>query len=336
MLITAAGAAVAGTAAYYQPYGNYRTTPTTTLTERGYTGHHENRDIGLTYMNARYYIPGLGRFLTADTIVPSPTNPQSHNRYSYVLGNPLVLVDPRGHYPCFNAGPNEHCLDDPPPPVPGRVASAPIGPNASNDRIDLALDFIKRIGNYDWLLAELDFENWIYESGRLASPWWNAVNGYLLMSRFAALAIVEQGLDPTTLDLAPGVAEWIDFIHNPTEQNFWRAHNAALREGVRRADAAGFREMETTSEQEVIQTVLNNVYRIGDSCANGSSLTCWVTNQHTLKAGTVLYPHHYPALPTYAATMPRVGLLMVPDLIFWHFVTFAAPCNRSFTACEGP
>ncbi len=93
-----------------------RTSPPTTLTERGYTGHHENRDIGLTYMNTRYYIPGLGRFLTADTIVPAPANPQSHNRYTYVLGNPLVLVDPTGHYSCYTHGPNEHCTDAVNPP----------------------------------------------------------------------------------------------------------------------------------------------------------------------------------------------------------------------------
>ncbi|MCL4871428.1 MAG: peptidoglycan DD-metalloendopeptidase family protein [Anaerolineae bacterium] len=130
MLITIAGAVVAGASAYYQPYGNYRTTPPNTLTERGYTGHHENRDIGLTYMNARYYIPGLGRFLTADTLVPSPTNPQSHNRYSYVLGNPLVLVDPTGHASCYTHGQNEHCTDDtpmtPPPPRPQRPAVRPV------------------------------------------------------------------------------------------------------------------------------------------------------------------------------------------------------------------
>ncbi|MEM7799347.1 MAG: hypothetical protein AAF633_09170, partial [Chloroflexota bacterium] len=30
------------------------------LTERGFTGHRENREIGLTYMNARYYVPGIG------------------------------------------------------------------------------------------------------------------------------------------------------------------------------------------------------------------------------------------------------------------------------------
>ena len=37
------------------------------------------------------------RFLAADTIVPQPGNPQSLNRYSYVLNNPLRFVDPSGH-----------------------------------------------------------------------------------------------------------------------------------------------------------------------------------------------------------------------------------------------
>ncbi len=50
-------------------------------------------------MNARFYSPTSGRFLTADTLIPSPTNPQSHNRYSYVLGNAVNLIDPSGHYP---------------------------------------------------------------------------------------------------------------------------------------------------------------------------------------------------------------------------------------------
>ncbi|MCL4870169.1 MAG: RHS repeat-associated core domain-containing protein [Anaerolineae bacterium] len=93
------GSPVQGTTAHYLPYGDYRgNAPTATpLTERGYTGHHENREIGLTYMNARFYSPTSGRFLTADTLIPSPANPQSHNRYSYVLGNAMNLVDPSGH-----------------------------------------------------------------------------------------------------------------------------------------------------------------------------------------------------------------------------------------------
>ena len=35
--------------------------------------------------------------LSADTIVPDPTNPQSLNRYSYVRNNPVNFNDPSGH-----------------------------------------------------------------------------------------------------------------------------------------------------------------------------------------------------------------------------------------------
>jgi len=81
----------------YTPFGDYRTGEQGEITDRGYTGHHENRGIGLTYMNARYYLPGTGRFLSADTIVPDPVNPQQFNRYSYVNNNPLKFTDPSGH-----------------------------------------------------------------------------------------------------------------------------------------------------------------------------------------------------------------------------------------------
>lgn len=41
--------------------------------------------------------PLLGRFLSADTIVPGAGNPQTFNRYAYVNNNPLRLIDPSGH-----------------------------------------------------------------------------------------------------------------------------------------------------------------------------------------------------------------------------------------------
>lgn len=44
----------------------------------------------------------LGRFAQADTIVPDPGNPQSLNRYSYVLNNALKYTDPTGH--AYDAG----------------------------------------------------------------------------------------------------------------------------------------------------------------------------------------------------------------------------------------
>jgi RHS repeat-associated protein len=54
---------------------------------------------GLYFYNARYYSPLSGRFISADTIVPEPGNPQALNRYAYVFNNPLKYVDPSGHCP---------------------------------------------------------------------------------------------------------------------------------------------------------------------------------------------------------------------------------------------
>ena len=48
-------------------------------------------------MGARFYDPALGRWNSADTLVPDPGNPQSFNRYAYVRNSPLKFVDPTGH-----------------------------------------------------------------------------------------------------------------------------------------------------------------------------------------------------------------------------------------------
>ena len=42
---------------------------------------------------------GVGRFASADTIVPDPQNPQSYNRYAYVHNRALNFSDPTGHKP---------------------------------------------------------------------------------------------------------------------------------------------------------------------------------------------------------------------------------------------
>jgi RHS repeat-associated protein len=101
---------VAASKARYYPYGGFRTTPTATQTDRGFTGHRHNNlgsnDLGLIYMNARYFLPGIGRFVSADTIVPDPANPQSFNRYSYGYNNPVKYIDPSGH--CADDG-DESC-----------------------------------------------------------------------------------------------------------------------------------------------------------------------------------------------------------------------------------
>jgi RHS repeat-associated protein len=56
---------------------------------------------GLYYYNARYYDPTIGRFISPDTVVQSPANPQTLNRYSYCLNNPLKYTDPSGRIVTF-------------------------------------------------------------------------------------------------------------------------------------------------------------------------------------------------------------------------------------------
>jgi RHS repeat-associated protein len=66
-------------------------------TDRQFTGQRAEASLGFYDYVARQFDPALGRFLQADTIVPNPANPQSLNRYSYTLGNPLRYTDPSGH-----------------------------------------------------------------------------------------------------------------------------------------------------------------------------------------------------------------------------------------------
>lgn len=54
---------------------------------------------GLSFYNARWYDAQLGRFVSADTIVPDLINPQDLNRHSYVRNNPLNYEDPTGNSP---------------------------------------------------------------------------------------------------------------------------------------------------------------------------------------------------------------------------------------------
>jgi len=67
-----------------------------------FTGHERDKGTGLDYMMARYYSPETAfRFLSVDPASSSAiqSSPQSWNRYSYVLGNPLRLADQTGETP---------------------------------------------------------------------------------------------------------------------------------------------------------------------------------------------------------------------------------------------
>jgi len=63
-----------------------------------FTGYENDAETGLNFAQARYQSPAQGRFTSADPLMASanPRRPQTWNRYSYVLNNPLRHVDPSG------------------------------------------------------------------------------------------------------------------------------------------------------------------------------------------------------------------------------------------------
>jgi RHS repeat-associated protein len=87
----------------YYPYGDTRSGASPT--DRQFTGQRHEASLGLYDYGARFYSPYLGRFLSADTLVPNAANPQDLNRYSYTRNNPLKYTDPTGHIcvPCVIA-----------------------------------------------------------------------------------------------------------------------------------------------------------------------------------------------------------------------------------------
>jgi RHS repeat-associated protein len=95
------GAKLAGSEVVFAPFGEVRAGSQSTLTDFGYTGQRVDASTdGLMYYGARYYLPQLRRFISADSIVPGAGNPQAFNRYSYALNSPISFIDPTGHYSC--------------------------------------------------------------------------------------------------------------------------------------------------------------------------------------------------------------------------------------------
>jgi RHS repeat-associated protein len=98
--------------ARYLPYGQERWISGTLTTDFTFTGQRSERGFGLSDYNARYYDPYLNRWISPDSIVPRPGDPQSLNRFSYVLNNPVRHQDPSGHcIPEYNC-PGEKPTDD--------------------------------------------------------------------------------------------------------------------------------------------------------------------------------------------------------------------------------
>lgn len=95
VLVTDAAGAVAATAAY-DPYGAVLST-TGAPTEHGYaTSESVPGDGELVLLGVRWYAPGLGRFISPDSVVVDADDPFAWNLYAYCRDNPTSFVDPSG------------------------------------------------------------------------------------------------------------------------------------------------------------------------------------------------------------------------------------------------
>jgi RHS repeat-associated protein len=105
-LITRAGGEKVAYHVYY-PFGEEATVYNQDTERMKFTGH--ERDLAnpsipgddLDYMHARHESPVTGRFLSVDPAITSArqASPQTWNRYSYVIDNPVHWIDPSGGAP---------------------------------------------------------------------------------------------------------------------------------------------------------------------------------------------------------------------------------------------
>ncbi|HEX9984084.1 MAG TPA: RHS repeat-associated core domain-containing protein [Thermoanaerobaculia bacterium] len=125
-----------------------------------FTGHERDTDIGpeyLDYMHARFYNPNWGRFLSVD-----PSNksmrvelPQTLNRYSYVMNNPMNYTDPTGQiFKCVTVTNDDGTVE--------KICSEEIEVSAKADRLDylgdIFFDFLVEGGSDRRLYNGDDFQ----------------------------------------------------------------------------------------------------------------------------------------------------------------------------------
>lgn len=120
----------------YEPFGRSASEGAPSANSMQFTGR-ENDGTGLQYFRARYYMPGLHRFVSED---PIGFGGGDTNLYAYVFSNPTGYTDPSGVAVESDGpgGPSEpptiDCLDSSPPGTPGCGG----GQGSTNTGIQLA------------------------------------------------------------------------------------------------------------------------------------------------------------------------------------------------------
>lgn len=86
----------------YEAYGN--TAAGRVPASIGFTGHVNDADTGLVYMQQRYYDPIAARFMSVDPITTDANTGSAFDRYAYAKNNPYLYTDPDGRIANFVFG----------------------------------------------------------------------------------------------------------------------------------------------------------------------------------------------------------------------------------------
>jgi RHS repeat-associated protein len=166
--------------------------------------------------NARYYAPRLGRFVSADSIVPGAGNPLAWDRYAYVDGNPLRYTDPSGHGACD--GPHQV-------PECGSVANT-----SGNVTVPTPLDNLSTEDGGKTGISAADAYNYYLDLWNQKDGWWwtafgSDSDGFTIWDFLSMMAYHEAGFDTSfvTTMAEAGVRffyEWTQTLgKSPTVEN---------------------------------------------------------------------------------------------------------------------
>ncbi|MBI4479921.1 MAG: RHS repeat-associated core domain-containing protein [Acidobacteria bacterium] len=100
-VVTNSSGGVAEQSDFY-PFGTERVLTDSLDNNYKFAGMERNTESALDHTLYRQYASNLARWLSPDPADGSPANPQSWNRYPYVLNDPLTLVDPQGATPQYD------------------------------------------------------------------------------------------------------------------------------------------------------------------------------------------------------------------------------------------
>jgi RHS repeat-associated protein len=88
----------------YDAYGNIIKTDVTSgyahiaaINSYTYRGYRYDSEIGMYYLNSRYYNPEIGRFINSDGLLGLEGDILTTNMYAYAVNNPIMNIDPSGY-----------------------------------------------------------------------------------------------------------------------------------------------------------------------------------------------------------------------------------------------